>query len=314
MIWYTAQRLLWSVAVLVVTTAVLFCLIYVIPGDPISMALGPRATDAMRAELVARMGLDKPVFEQLWHFIAGAFTGDLGIDMWSKRPIADVVLTALPSTLMLASIGLGWAIVVGIPLGCWAALHKNGLADRVLGLFAAVTIALPSFVVAIYGLLIFSVQLKWLPALGAGADGDVADQLRRLILPSFAIGLTWVGFLARLVRASMIEVLSENHIRMLRAFGLGEGTILLRYALPIAVVPTVTIIGMGFGSLLSGAVLIEIVFNRPGIGKLTYDAVTTRNFPLLTGCVLVTTACYVLCTVAADLVVARLDPRVRKSL
>lgn len=297
-----------------ITISVLFCLIYVIPGDPVSMALGPRATEAMRSELMTRMGLDRPVLEQLWRFIANAFTGDLGTDMWSRQPISRIALGALPHTLLLATLGIGWAALIGIPLGCWTALRRDGLADRLLGVFSAVTIALPSFVVAIYGLLIFSVQLKWLPALGAGAAGDIADQARRLILPSFAIGLGWVGFLARMVRASMIEVLSENHIRMLRAFGLRESRIVLRYALPIAVIPTVTIIGMGFGSLLSGAVLIEIVFNRPGIGKLTYDAVMSRNFPLLTGCVLVTTACYVLCTVAADLMVARLDPRIRKSL
>jgi peptide/nickel transport system permease protein len=251
---------------------------------------------------------------QIARFVGNALQGDLGEDLWSHRPVSTMVVEALPYTLELSGFGIGWAILLGIPLGCWSALRRGGWVDRIVGIGSAVVISLPSFVIAIYGLLLFAVRLHWLPALGAGPEGDVGQNLLHLVMPSFAIGLGWVGYLARLVRASMIEVLGENHVRMLRAFGVGERRIALRFAMPIAIVPTLTVLGVGVGSLLSGAVLVEIIFNRPGLGKLTYDAVISRNFPVVMGTVLVTTALYVLCTVIADLLVAWLDPRVRASL
>src|SRR5262249_2495759 len=174
--------------------------------------------------------------------------------------------------------------------------------------------AIPSFIVAVYSLLVFAVWLKWLPAIGAGREGDVLDQVVHLILPAFAIGLGWVGYLARLVRASMLEVMGESHVRTNSAFGLPERRILFRYALPIAILPTIALLGVGIGNLLSGAVFAEIVFARPGVGKLTYDAVITRNYPVVMGSVLVTTAIYATCTLLADLAAAWLDPRVRSSL
>jgi peptide/nickel transport system permease protein len=158
------------------------------------------------------------------------------------------------------------------------------------------------------------VELNWFPAIGAGERGDLGDQLAHLVLPSFAIGLGWVGYLARLVRASMLEVLGENHIRTARAYGLPERRIVFRYALRLAVLPTVALLGVGIGHLLSGAVFAEIVFARPGAGKLVFDAVVTRNFPVVSGAVLVTTALFTLCTLAADLLIAWLDPRVRANL
>ena len=175
-------------------------------------------------------------------------------------------------------------------------------------------IAVPSFVVALYSLLLFAVWLRWLPAIGAGEPGDSWDQLLHLILPAFAIGLGWVGYLARLVRASMLEVLGENHIRTARAFGLPEHLIVYRYALKIAILPTVTLLGVGAGNLLSGAVFAEIVFARPGVGKLIYDMAITRNYPVVQGAVLVTTILFVLSALLADLLNAWLDPRVRAGL
>jgi peptide/nickel transport system permease protein len=314
MLSYVIQRISWAFVIMMATLIMLFSLVYVIPGDPASVALGPRATPEMRQELRARMGLDKPVPVQIARFVGNALQGDLGEDLWSHRPVSTMVVEALPYTLELSGFGIGWAILLGIPLGCWSALRRGGWVDRIVGIGSAVVISLPSFVIAIYGLLLFAVRLHWLPALGAGPEGDVGQNLLHLIMPSFAIGLGWVGYLARLVRASMIEVLGENHVRMLRAFGVGERRIALRFALPIAIVPTLTVLGVGVGSLLSGAVLVEIIFNRPGLGKLTYDAVISRNFPVVMGTVLVTTALYVLCTVIADLLVAWLDPRVRASL
>jgi peptide/nickel transport system permease protein len=314
MLVYTVRRLALTIVILLVTMTLLFSMVYLVPGDPASIALGPRATAAMKATFRERMGLDDPLLVQLWNFIANVLRGDLGVDVWSNRSVAQIVMEALPYTLALTGLGLGWAVVTGIPLGAWSAVARNSWADRLIGALSVSAIAIPSFIVAIYSLLIFAVWLKWLPAIGAGDPGDVHDQLVHLLLPAFAVGLGWVGYIARLVRASMLEVMGENHVRTARAFGLPEQRILFRYALPIAILPTIALLGVGIGNLLSGAVFAEIVFARPGVGKLTYDAVITRNYPVVMGSVLITTAVYATCTLAADLVAAWLDPRVRASL
>jgi peptide/nickel transport system permease protein len=201
-----------------------------------------------------------------------------------------------------------------VPLGCLAAVRRGTLLDRVTAVVSVGAISMPSFVVAIYGLLVFAVALRWLPAIGAGRPGDLGDQALHLVLPAFAIGLGWVGYLARLVRASMLEVMGENHVRTARAFGLPERTIVLRYALRIAVLPTVTLVGIGLGQLLSSAVFAEVVFSRPGLGSLVYGAAQARNFPVVMGAVLVTVFLFALFNLLADLLVALLDPRVRGGL
>ncbi len=292
----------------------LFTMIYLIPGDPAAVALGPRATEAMREALRIKMGLDQPVWVQFWNFFINAWQGDLGNEVLSDRPVARVVMEQLPATLALIAGGMVWSVALGIPLGCWSAVKRGGMADRIIGVFSVAVIAVPSFVVAIYALLIFAVTLRWLPAIGAGEPGDIGDQLVHLILPSLAVGIGWVGYIARLVRASMLEVLEASHIRTARAFGLPNRQVTYRYALTIAILPTVTLLGVGIGQMLSSAVFAEIVFARPGVGKLVYDAILTRNYPLVTGTVLVTTVLFILINLIADLVVGYLDPRVRSRL
>jgi peptide/nickel transport system permease protein len=314
MLIYAFRRIGLAAVIMLMTMILLFSMVYLVPGDPASIALGPRATQAMKDALRQRMGLDQPIAMQLWHFVANVLRGDLGIDVWSNRSVAAIVFEALPYTLVLTSVSIAWAILLGIPMGAYSAVARNSWIDRLVGVLSVGAIAIPSFIVAVYSLLVFAVWLKWLPAIGAGSQGDFVAQARHLVLPSFAIGLGWVGYIARLVRASMLEVMGENHIRTARAFGLPERRILFRYALRIAILPTVALLGVGIGHLLSGAVFAEIVFARPGVGKLTYDAVITRNFPVVMGSVLVTTALYALCTLLSDLAAAWLDPRVRTSL
>ena len=311
---YALKRLGLAVVIVSVAMALLFCMIYLIPGDPASVALGPRATEAMKEALRARMGLDQPLYVQFWKFFVGAWTGDLGEEVLSGRPVLTVVLEQLPFTLALIAGGISWSVALGIPLGCWAAVQRGSLADRIVGILSVAVIAVPSFVIAIYALLIFAVTLQWLPAIGAGEPGNLGDQLVHLILPSLAVGLGWVGYIARMVRASMLEVLEASHIRTARAFGLPDRMITYRYALSIAILPTVTLLGVGIGQMLSSAVFAEIVFARPGVGKLVFDAILTRNFPVVTGAVLVTTILFVLLNLLADLIVGALDPRVRSSL
>ena len=314
MLVYAIKRLALGAAIVSVAMAALFAMIYVVPGDPASVALGPRATPEMVEALRARMGLDQPIWTQFWRFYSGAWRGDLGMEVLSNRPVLAVVMEQLPYTLALIAGGIGWSVALGIPLGCLAAVRRGSWADRIVGVLSVAVIAVPSFVVAIYALLIFSVSLRWLPAIGAGEPGDLGDQLVHLILPSLAVGLGWVGYIARLVRASMLEVLESSHIRTARAYGLAERRIVYRYALPLAILPTITLLGIGVGQMLSSAVFAEIVFARPGIGKLVYDAILTRNYPVVTGAVLVTTVFFVLVNVLADLLIGALDPRVRRSL
>lgn len=314
MLYYSLKRLGLAVAIVSVAMLLLFTMIYLIPGDPAAVALGPRATEAMREALRIKMGLDQPVWVQFWNFFVNAWQGDLGNEVLSDRPVAKVVMEQLPATLALIAGGMVWSVALGIPLGCWTAVKRGGLADRIIGVFSVAVIAVPSFVVAIYALLIFAVTLRWLPAIGAGEPGDIGDQLVHLILPSLAVGIGWVGYIARLVRASMLEVLEASHIRTARAFGLPDWQVTYRYALTIAILPTVTLLGVGIGQMLSSAVFAEIVFARPGVGKLVYDAILTRNYPLVTGAVLVTTVLFILINLIADLVVGYLDPRVRSRL
>jgi peptide/nickel transport system permease protein len=247
-------------------------------------------------------------------FLLNVLRGDLGRDVFTNQPVLQIILNDLPSSLALAGAGLGWAMLLGVPLGCFSAIRRNSWLDRFTGVLSVSAIAIPSFVVALYALLIFAVWLRWFPALGISRSGSLGEQLHYLVLPAFTVGLGWVGFLARLVRASMLEILGENHIRTARAYGLPERRIVYHYALKLAILPTVSLLGVGMGRLLSGAVFAEIVFTRPGIGKLVYDGVISRNYPVVMGAVLVTTILFVLSTLLADLINAKLDPRVRDKL
>jgi peptide/nickel transport system permease protein len=292
----------------------MFFIIHLVPGDPARILLGPRATPEMIADISMRMGLDQPLIIQLMKFLGNILKGDLGMDVISNRPVTSIVFGQLPYTLWLIFSAIFGAMLIGIPLGCYSALHRNTLADRISGVISVTCITAPSFVVALYSLLIFAVTLKWFPSIGAGEKGDFFDQLAHLVLPAFAIGLAWVGYLSRLVRASMLEVMGENHIRTARAYGLTETTIIYRYALKIAILPTVTVIGVGMGFLISAAVLTEIVFARPGLGKLIIESITSRNYPVVMGSVLISTVLFVISTTISDLVNAFLDPRIRANL
>lgn len=311
---YLIKRLALSVVIVLMAILVLFSMLHMIPGDPVSIALGPRATPEVQAAYAAKMHLDQPVIYQFLIFIGNVLTGDLGSDVFSGRPVAQTMAEQLPFTLVLVAAALGWSALIGIPLGCLSAIRPNTWLDRITGVLSVGTIAVPSFLVSIWAILVFAITLRWLPVIGAGDEGDILDQIHHLILPAFAVGLGWVGYLARMVRASMLEVMGENYIRSARAFGLRARTIVFRYALRVAILPTITLIGIGFGGLLSGAVFAEIIFARPGVGKIIYDMVLARNFPVVQGAVLVTIALYVFVTLLADLIVSWLDPRVRESL
>ncbi|MER8665391.1 ABC transporter permease [Mesorhizobium sp. M1148] len=309
---YFLKRIALAVAIIVIAVTLLFLMIHAVPGDPAAILLGPRATPEMKAQLHHQMGLDKPLVVQIAIFFGGLLHGNLGYDVFSQRAVADIVFEQAPYTIELILVSISWAVAVAVPLGCYSAVRRSSVIDQVAGVLTIATIAIPSFVMAVYALLIFAVTLRWLPAIGAG--NGFWEGLIHLILPAFAIGSGWVGYISRLVRASMLEILGENHIRMARSFGISEWRIVARYALPLAILPTVTILGVGIASLLSSAVFTEVVFARPGIGALIVEAVNTRNYPIVMGTVLITSFLVVVATTLSDLVAAALDPRTRENL
>ena len=314
MLLYSLKRIGLALVIIFFAMLVLFSLIHLIPGDPVSIALGPRATAEIQAKYAEKMGLTDPFIVQYLKFMWNALQGDLGNDVFTDRSVTVTVLSQMKFTVILALSGLGWAALLGIPLGCLSAVKRNSFLDRFTGVLSVGTIAIPSFVVSIWALLFFAVMFRVFPVIGAGKSGDLLDQLWHLILPAFAIGLGWVGYLARIVRASMLEVMGENYIRAAKAYGLPNSTVVYRYALKVAILPTVTLLGVGLGNLLSGAVFAEIIFARPGVGKLIVDMVMTRNFPVVQGAVLLTSVLYVIMVTLTDLLAASLDPRVGKSI
>lgn len=314
MLRYALNRLLLSLVICIISMIALFIMIRAIPGDAATMMLGARATPETIARFNAEMGLDKPLWQQILFWFGRLLRGDLGTDIWSERPVSRIVLDAMPSTLALTLTGLAWAAAVGVPLGCYSALHPNSWGDWITSVLSVSAISVPPFVLAIYCLLVFSVWLGWFPVLGGGDPGNLADQLWHLVLPAFAVGLGWVGYLGRLVRGSMLEMLAENHVRTARAIGLPQWRITLIYALRLAIVPTVTMLGLSIGSLLSSAVLVENVFSRPGLGTLIAEAAKGRNYPIVQGGVMASVLLFAIAMPLSDLIVAWLDPRVRDTL
>jgi peptide/nickel transport system permease protein len=294
--------------------ALLLSLTLVIPGDPATILLGPRATPELVAALTQRLGLDLPLHLRLVHFFGDLLRGDLGEDILSGRPVAGLVLAALPNTVLLAVSAIGVAVLIGVPLGCYAATHPGSFGDQVAAFISVGFIATPSFVIAIFLLLIFSVSLHWLPVMGAGDAGDPLDQLQHLVLPSLALAAGWIGYIARLIRSSLLEVLGEPFIRTSRAYGIAERAIVYKYALKLACIPTLAVLGVGVGELLGGAVFAEIIFNRPGLGSLIYKSILDRNYPVVQGSIFVVVLLFVVTNLLVDLSYAWLDPRTRDSI
>jgi peptide/nickel transport system permease protein len=309
---YFASRFVTTVLIVFGAMLLLFTLSAIVPGDPATALLGPQATPEYRAQFIRQMGLDRPFYERLFVFFSNLLTGNLGTDALSGKPVWGIISSVLPYTFILTFAAIGLAVLLGVPLGCFAAIRRGSIFDHILAFISVAFIAIPSFVIAIFLLLIFSIWLDWLPVLGEGRSGDWLDQARRLILPTAALAVGWIGFIARLVRTSMLEVMGENYIRTSRAYGLSERLVTYKYALKNACIPTIAILGMGVGRLLGGAVLVEIVFSRPGLGRLIFDAIATRNYPVLQGAVFVVVLIFVVTNLLVDLSYSAIDPRIRR--
>lgn len=311
MIAYVLKRLVMAVIVVLLLMVLLGVIVHLIPGDPVRTILGPRASEELAQTVREEMDLDSPVHVQVYNFASSALQGDLGTDFISQVPVSRLIGSALPHTLVLAAASLLLASLIGIPLGVFASTRPNSLADRMSGIVSISLITVPAYVAGLLLLLVFSVELDLLPAIGSGDFSEPVDYLKHLALPAIALALTWIGYLARLTRTSMFEVLNANYIRTAHAFGLEPRSIHYKYALRNAIIPTVAVLGVGLGTLMGGAVFVEIIFTRPGLGRLILDSIENRNFPIVRGAVLVIAVLFVVANLAADLSYRLLDPRIR---
>ncbi len=313
MIVYAVRRVLAALITVIGAVTLLFVIIRLIPGDPAVVMLGPRASPGMIASMRSRMMLDEPVHVQLFAFVGNVLRGDLGRDVLNQLPVLDMVLEVLPYTIVLAFGSIALAMLIGVPLGTLAAAHRNSWLDRVMAFVSVAFITVPPFVAGLLLLLVFAVELRWFPVSGGGARGDVVSQARHLVLPVLALALTWVGYIARLIRSSVLEEITKDHARTARSKGLGPGRVLFKHVLRGALIPTIAVLGVGFGNLLGGAVLVEIIFNRPGLGFLILNAIESRNYPVVQGGLVVAVFLYTLANVVADLSYGLIDPRIREA-
>ncbi|MDQ3216914.1 MAG: ABC transporter permease [Actinomycetota bacterium] len=308
---YILKRLGLAAVVIVLTMFLLGLLVHLVPGDPVKIILGPRASESLSRVVRAEMQLDEPVLVQVWSFVRGAATGDLGRDFVSQLPVTSLIQQAFPHTVLLAVSGLGLATLFGVPLGVYAATRPNSWIDRLTAILSVSLITVPPFVAGVFLLLLFAVELSLLPAIGAGELGNTLDYLKHLVLPSTALAVTWMGYIARLVRTSMLEILGANYSRTAFAFGLPRRQIFYKYALKNAIIPTIAVLGVGLGTLIANAVFVEIIFSRPGLGALIVDSISTRNYPIVRGGILVVVVIVVAANLVADLSYRLLDPRIR---
>ncbi len=301
---YLVRRLLALPAVLLAAVTLVFVFIHAIPGDPIEVALGETARPADKEALRKHWGLDRPVAEQYVLYVRGLFRGDLGYSYSSRRPVSELVRKSLPKTLYLAAVAMVIALAIALPLGVLAALRANGPVDRLSTGLALLGVSIPNFWLGILLIQLFAVRLDWLPV--SGFSG-----LTSVLLPAFTLGASLAGILTRMTRSSLLDTLGQDYVRVARAKGLGESSVVLRHALRNSLIPVVTLSGLQFGALLAGAVVTEKVFAWPGIGTLLIHSVEARDYPLLQGCILMIAATYVVVNLATDLLYGWIHPQVR---
>ncbi len=312
MLRYTLKRLLATIPVMGVVALFVFSLLYISPGDPAAVIAGDIATAEDIARIRAQLGLDQPYFVRFGHWLADLARGDLGTSIFTKLPVSTLIAQRIEPTLALTVCTLLVAVSLAVPLGVVAAARAGGWIDRVVMAVSVMGFSVPVFVIA-YGLiLLFAVQLDWLPVQGyrSLADG-FGPFIRHMILPSVALGIVYMALIARITRATMLDVLAQDYVRTAHAKGLAPGTVLTRHALKNAAVPIVTIIGIGVALLIGGVVVTETVFAIPGLGRLTVDAILRRDYPIIQGITLLFSAVYVLVNLLVDLSYSLFDPRIR---
>jgi len=312
MLGYVFRRVLATIPVMAIVGLFVFSLLYIAPGDPAAVIAGDQATPADVERIRQNLGLDRPFLVRFGEWSWRILHGDLGVSIFTNLPVWTMIEQRIGPTMSLMSVTLVLAVVVAVPMGVIAAWKAGSLLDRVIMGFAVFGFSVPVFVVAYLLAYVFALELEWLPVQGyTPLSAGVWPWLENLILPAIALGCVYIALIARITRATMLEVLSQDYIRTARAKGLGQQPILFLHALKNAAVPIVTVIGIGIALLIGGAVVTESVFVIPGLGRLTIDAILRRDYPVIQGVVLLFSFIYVLVNLAIDLLYTVLDPRIR---
>jgi peptide/nickel transport system permease protein len=310
---FIASRLLQTALVLLAMSFVVYLLIGLMPGDPIDLMISgnPRLTPEDIARLRAVYGLDRPLWSRYLAWLGSALTGDLGASRLFARPVLEVMGPFLVNTCVLMGVSFVLSVLIAIPLGVWAARKPGSLADRGINAFAFAGISMPVFWLGLMLIIVFSVLLSWFPASGTGRGGGWFDAVRSLMLPVITLTIHETGVLLRYTRSAMIETMRQDFIRAIRAKGASERWVMWRHALPNAMLPVVTVIALSFGGLFSGALVTETIFAYPGMGRMIYDSVIGNDFNLALVGLLLATVLTLATNLAADLLYAWLDPRIR---
>jgi ABC-type dipeptide/oligopeptide/nickel transport system permease component len=312
MIGYLFKRLLLAIPTLFIMLTAIFVLVRLVPGDAASVILGDQATAASLAAMRSKLGLDQPVAIQYLAFIGKILSGDLGQSLSSGRSVVHEVLLVLPSTIELTVTAVAIGLLAGLPLGVVAALRQNGWLDYLSRIVSLVGLSFPAFVSGILLLIVFAIQLGWFPVLGSAGTG-IVDHLRALALPAFNLGIIMVAYVMRVTRSAMLGVLTEDYIRTARAKGVGPVRLVWRHAFRNSLIPIITVVGLYFGTLIGNSVLTEIIFNRPGLGKLIISALNTRDYTLLQGIMIIFAGCVIVVNTLTDLAYGLVDPRIEFS-
>ena len=302
---YVQRRLILAVPTILLTSIVVFLMLFLIPGDPAAIYIGDNTSTPERlAEIRHQMGLDKPLYVQYVDFVWHALHGDLGRSLQTNQPVTSEIMSRLPNTIELAVAAMVIGTIFGLTLGLISGLKQNSIIDTLSMIVALFGISIPVFWLALLLIMLFAVRLQWFPATSQPG-------LRGLVLPAVSLALLSAATLARIVRGSILEVLRQEYLTTARAKGISYAAVVFRHALPNAIIPVITVMGLQFGSLLSGAVITETVFARPGLGKLVVDSIQNKDLPVVQGVILVLAVIYILMNLLVDLSYALVDPRIR---
>lgn len=310
---FILKRLGFAAITLFAVLTIVFFIVRVLPGDPAMAILGDQASEASLKALRLRLGLDVPLYQQYVEFLGGVLVGDWGVSMVSGRPVITEIMKVLPATLELTVASLILGAVVGIPVGVWSAVRRNKLPDYVARIGSLLGLSFPAFVSAVLLLMFFSIQLRWFPVISSTQGGGIVEHLRNLALPAINLGLIMAAYITRVARSAMLEVLNQDYVRTARAKGLAFAVIVWRHCLRNAMIPVVTVVGLYLGILIGNSVLTEIVFNRPGLGKLIVGALNQRDYTMLQGMMVIYTLIVVLVNLITDLTYGLIDPRIKYS-
>lgn len=310
---FVLKRMGFAVITLFSVLTLVFFIVRVLPGDPAMVILGDQASQAAIESLRTRLGLDRPITLQYVDFMRGVFVGDWGVSMVSGRPVIQEIAKVLPATLELTFAALLLGAAVGIPLGVWSAVSRNTLPDYVIRLASLLGLSFPAFVSAVLLLLAFSISLRWFPVMSSGHGETLGERLRDLALPAINLGLIMAAYITRVSRSAMLEVLNQDYVRTAKAKGIAFGQILVRHCLRNTLIPVVTVVGLYLGILIGNSVLTEIVFNRPGLGRLIVGALNQRDYTMLQGMMVIYTLMVVGVNLLTDLTYGLIDPRIKYS-